>query len=98
MCMLKDDKMIDKVYVPPIKIQGIKTKIVPLISEVAWVNDNITWIEPFMGSGVVGLNLAPKHAVFADTNPHTIALYNAIQSGKSHHMMLENFWRGRERN
>ena len=74
--------MIDKIYVPPIKIQGIKTKIVPLISEVAWVDDNITWIEPFMGSGVVGLNLAPKHAVFADTNPHTIALYNAIQSGK----------------
>lgn len=31
--------MIDKVYVPPIKIQGIKTKIVPLISEVAWVEE-----------------------------------------------------------
>ena len=55
--------MIDKVYVPPIKIQGIKTKIVPLISEVAWVDDNITWIEPFMGSGVVGLNLDRKSVV-----------------------------------
>lgn len=81
MYMQKGQKMKNKVYVPPIKIQGIKTKIVPLISETAWIDENTTWIEPFMGSGVVGLNLAPKHAVFADTNPHTIALYNAIKSG-----------------
>lgn len=74
--------MIDKVYIPPIKIQGIKTKIVPLISEVAWLNEDTTWVEPFMGSGVVGLNLAHKHAIFADTNPYTIALYNAIKSGE----------------
>jgi len=73
--------MIDKVYVPPIKIQGIKTKIVPLISEVAWIDDETTWVEPFMGSGVVGFNLAPRNAVFADTNPYTIAFYNAIKSG-----------------
>ena len=64
--------MIDKVYVPPIKIQGIKTKIVPLISEVAWVDDSVTWIEPFMGSGVVGFNVEPERAVFADVNPHII--------------------------
>lgn len=74
--------MINKVYVPPIKIQGIKTKIVPLISEVVWIDDSMTWIEPFMGSGVVGFNLAPEHAVFADTNPYTIALYNAIKNGE----------------
>lgn len=74
--------VIEKVYVPPIKIQGIKTKIVPLISEMAWIEDNTVWIEPFMGSGVVGLNLAPKHAIFADTNPYTIALYNAIKTGE----------------
>ena len=41
--------MIDKVYVPPIKIQGIKTKIVPLISEVAWVDDNITGLSLLWG-------------------------------------------------
>lgn len=74
--------MIDKVYVPPIKIQGIKTKIVPLISEIAWIDEETTWVEPFMGSGVVGLNLAPQNAIFADTNPHTIALYNAIKNGE----------------
>ena len=57
--MLKGNRMIDKVYVPPIKIQGIKTKIVPLISENVWSDEDTTWIEPFMGSGVVGFNLAP---------------------------------------
>lgn len=73
--------MIEKVNVPPIKIQGIKTKIVPLIAEVERCNDDGVWYEPFMGSGVVGLNLAPKYAVFSDTNPHVIELYNQIKEG-----------------
>lgn len=70
---------IEKVFVPPIKIQGIKTKIVDLIAENVYLDDDTTWYEPFMGSGVVGLNVAPHKAVFADTNPYTIALYNAIK-------------------
>ncbi|MCM1082810.1 MAG: Dam family site-specific DNA-(adenine-N6)-methyltransferase [Clostridium sp.] len=73
--------MIDKVYVPPIKIQGIKTKLVELISDTVCLNDMSVWYEPFMGSGVVGLNLAPKRAVFADNNPYVIQLYNEIKSG-----------------
>lgn len=73
--------MIEKVYIPPIKIQGIKTKLVDLISEAVSIRDESVWYEPFMGSGVVGLNLAPKHAVFADTNPYVIALYNQIKIG-----------------
>lgn len=73
--------MIDKVYVPPIKIQGIKTKLVELISDAVCLNDTSVWYEPFMGSGVVGLNLAPKRAVFADSNPYVIQLYNEIKSG-----------------
>ena len=71
--------MIEKVYVPPIKIQGIKTKLVQLISEAISIDDNTFWVEPFMGSGVVGFNLAPKNALFSDTNPHIIAFYKAIQ-------------------
>lgn len=74
--------MIEKVYVPPIKIQGIKTKLVELISDNIFMNEDSIWYEPFMGSGVVGINLAPKRAVFSDTNPHTIALYNAIKAGE----------------
>ena len=74
--------MIEKIFVPPVKIQGIKTKLVKIISDNIYLTQNSTWYEPFMGSGVVGLNLAPHKAVFSDTNPHTIALYNAIKSGK----------------
>lgn len=66
---------------PPIKTQGIKTKLVPLIGRsVIWTGDG-RWIEPFLGSGVVALNVAPQRAVLADTNRHMIALYQGIQSG-----------------
>jgi DNA adenine methylase len=59
-----------KVIVPPIKCQGIKTKIVPLIKQIMQLNGTGRWIEPFMGSGVVGFNVMPQNAIFADTNPH----------------------------
>ncbi len=73
--------MTDKVFVPPIKTQGIKTKIVPLIKEYAFVNDDTTWVEPFFGSGVVGFNVANKKAIFADSNPYLVDFYNAIKIG-----------------
>lgn len=73
--------MNDKVYVPPIKIQGIKTKLVPLIKKSVVMNSESVWIEPFMGSGVVGFNIEPHTAIFADTNPHIIEFYNQIKSG-----------------
>ncbi|MEM6966554.1 MAG: DNA adenine methylase, partial [Bacteroidota bacterium] len=56
--------------VPPIKSQGIKTKLVE------WIAANIEdveydrWIEPFMGTGVVGFNIRPKRALMCDSNPH----------------------------
>ena len=55
--------MKDTVYVPPIKIQGIKTKLVPLIKQSVAMNKNSVWIEPFMGSGVVGFNVEPHYAI-----------------------------------
>lgn len=64
--------------VPPIKCQGIKTKLVPKITNclpediVGW------WIEPFCGSCVVALNVQPQHAILTDTNHHIIAFYRAI--------------------
>lgn len=70
-----------KVMVPPIKCQGIKTKLIPLIKRlVDWSFDG-TWIEPFMGSGVVGFNLMPHNALFADSNPHLINFYRTIAAG-----------------
>ncbi len=74
--------MINKVYVPPIKIQGIKTKLVLLISENIVIDEKTIWYEPFMGSGVVGFNVAPRRAVFADANPYVIEFYNAIKDKK----------------
>jgi DNA adenine methylase len=80
-----------KTLVPPIKCQGIKTKLVPLIREMAEWDRNGAWIEPFAGSGVVGLNLAPARAIFADTNPHTIALFQALQSLKITPSMIREY-------
>lgn len=69
---------------PPIKCQGIKTKLVPFIfGSIEWTpTDKARWIEPFLGSGVVALNLAPPRALLADTNQHIIAFYQAIQRGE----------------
>lgn len=69
-----------KIHVPPLKCQGIKTKLVPwILSNVCIPNDG-TWIEPFMGSGVVGFNAYPERAIFGDLNPHIINFYQSLQS------------------
>ena len=70
------------VKVPPIKCQGIKTKLVEWIKDHSSLENNGVWIEPFMGSGVVGFNMRPSRAVFADVNPHIINFYNAVKQGK----------------
>ena len=75
------------VIVPAIKSQGIKTKLVP------WINDiilqsgldlpNTNWIEPFFGTGVVGLNtIVGGKRIVGDTNPHIISFYKGIQCGE----------------
>ena len=66
--------------VPPIKSQGIKTKLVPWIEKALSWDKKGVWIEPFMGTGVVGFNIAAPLARFSDTNPHLIAFYQAIQN------------------
>jgi len=69
-----------KVLIPPFKIQGIKSKLVPMIrANVKFTKDTI-WVEPFMGSAVVGLNVAPRNAIFADINPHIVNFYNQLKS------------------
>jgi DNA adenine methylase len=71
-----------QIKVPPIKIQGIKTKLVPWILSQIDGKEYSRWIEPFMGSGVVGFNLLPKQAIFCDLNPHLINFYNAVKTGE----------------
>lgn len=69
-----------KTFVPPIKSQGIKTKLVQ------WISTNVKevefdrWVEPFMGTGVVAFNVRPKKALLCDSNPHLINFYKAIQN------------------
>jgi DNA adenine methylase len=66
--------------VPPIKCQGIKTKLVPLILSNIKNLSFKCWIEPFMGSGVVGLNVLNNNTFFSDLNPHVINFYLALKN------------------
>ena len=79
------------VQIPPIKCQGIKSKLVPWIQETLRWNERGRWIEPFMGSGVVGFNIAPYRALFCDSNPHLINFYSAINSGEIQPGMAREF-------
>lgn len=74
--------------IPPLKIQGKKTKIVPHIQELTKQilkdNPNIdTWIEPFFGTGVVGFNVPDqiKTVIVSDINPYIIEFYDNIKHG-----------------
>ncbi|MCC7439116.1 MAG: Dam family site-specific DNA-(adenine-N6)-methyltransferase [Armatimonadetes bacterium] len=67
-----------RVIVPPIKSQGIKTKLVPWIMELA-PKVSGKWIEPFLGTGVVAFNSGYIQAILNDTNPHIIKFYKDIQ-------------------
>lgn len=69
------------VQVPPLKIQGIKTKAVPFIQASFDWDGQGRWLEPFVGSAVVPFNVNPERALLGDTNPHLIRFYTAIQSG-----------------
>ena len=76
---------------PPIKIQGIKTKLVPLIEQsIVWNNDG-RWIEPFMGSAAVALNIAPQKALLCDTNVHLINFYKCIQSDEMNGIKVKEY-------
>jgi len=70
-----------KIRVPPIKSQGIKTKLVPWINSVVPEDFSGRWIEPFTGTGVVAFNVANKEALLCDTNPHIIHFYASIANG-----------------
>jgi len=68
------------VHAPPLKIQGIKTKAVPFIRNSTDWNGYGRWIEPFVGSAVVSLNIEPQAALLGDSNPHLIGFYRAVQN------------------
>lgn len=83
--------MNSKTHIPPIKSQGIKTKLVPWIKSVTPDNFQGNWIEPFMGTGVVAFNVAPQNAILCDTNPHLINFYTAIATGEITAPVVKNY-------
>ncbi len=86
--MIKTEK---KIIIPPIKIQGIKSKIVPEIQNNLTWNKEGKWIEPFLGSGVVLFNIQPNTAVLSDTNPHIINFYNSLKTYKITPSLVRNY-------
>ena len=74
--------------VPPLKCQGIKTKLAGEIQRLAQMQEFDRWVEPFCGSCVVALNVQPKRALLADSNVHIIRLYQEIQRGDLILMMV----------
>jgi DNA adenine methylase len=80
-----------KTGVPPIKSQGIKTKLVPWIQSIVPTNFNGTWIEPFMGTGAVAFNVAPRRAILCDTNPHLVNFYSKIATGEITPEIVKDF-------
>ena len=81
----------ERVRVPPIKCQGIKTKLVN------WIRDNLpqdltgTYFEPFLGSGVVAFNLRPQKAFLSDSNPHIVAFYEQVAKGRITPALVSEF-------
>ena len=78
-------------FVPPLKCQGIKTKLVGEIATLAQTQDYQRWIEPFCGSCVVALNVQPKEALLSDSNVHIIRLYQDIQRGNLTAALAKSF-------
>jgi DNA adenine methylase len=71
-----------RVNVPPIKSQGIKTKLVPWVKSIVPREFEGLWIEPFMGTGAVAFNIAPKNALLCDKNPHLVNFYSSLAQGE----------------
>ena len=69
-------------FAPPLKCQGIKTKLAGEIRKLAQTCEFNRWMEPFCGSCAVALNLQPKKALLCDSNVHIIRFYQDIQEGK----------------
>ncbi len=86
-----------RVIVPPIKSQGIKTKLVPWIMELTEIAKGQAclaagkWIEPFLGTGVVAFNAGYKKAILNDSNPHIINFYKGVQQNTITAPLMKNY-------
>lgn len=81
----------DKIVIPPLKCQGIKTKLVSFIKDTFMYNNKGIWFEPFVGTGAVVFNINPKRAILSDKNEHNINFYNQIQLGNITKNIVRDF-------
>ena len=79
------------IIVPPIKSQGIKTKLIPWIENECKNIKYERWIEPFLGTGVVAFNIKPSKALLCDINPHIINFYKKVQDKSIDYKVMRNF-------
>lgn len=84
-------KHVDKIIVPPLKCQGIKTKLVNFIATSIRWHGRGKWIEPFLGSGVVLFNINPEKALVSDTNKHIINFYKDIQQNRIDEKIVKDY-------
>lgn len=67
----------------PIIVQGSKAKLIRFIMHnIECDIDDKTYFEPFLGSGIVALNIKPKKAILSDNNPHIIRFFQDLQNKK----------------
>ena len=76
-------------YIPPIKCQGIKTKILPNI--LSKINNNGKFIDLFMGSGLLSINVENKNIIANDINPYIINFYNNIKYKKINSIIIKKY-------
>lgn len=76
--------MTNQLHQPLLKWPGGKTKLMPSIRERFPRDESLRWVEPFIGSGSVFLNMFVSHGILADSNPDLINFYMSVQSRKSH--------------
>ena len=83
---------LSKIAISSIKIQGKKTKLIKNIKSLLPDNFNsLIYIEPFLGSGEVLINLKPKKAIVNDINPHIINFFKDLKNKKINSDMIKNY-------
>jgi DNA adenine methylase len=60
------------------------------MSSVQWLGKG-TWIEPFLGSGVILFNVRPHRAIVNDINPHIIRFYESVYTGVINYRLVKEY-------
>lgn len=73
--------MMTKLIRSPLKTHGGKSRLLRYIKELSGKVRFDEWVEPFVGSGVVWLNMGPGMASIADKSKHIAYFFKGLQNG-----------------